>query len=166
MEPEVSPPDAPSSSDADSAQADPPLDWQELWARYPEKKALFRERMSGAPPFAPGLPALFERLYGTYKLAVVSSSSCSEIEPLLIAGGLRQYLGTVVGGGDVKRQKPDPEPYLLAATRLGVDRAIVFEDSEAGIASGRAAGFEVVRVKHPTEVPDLVLERVTLPPRS
>jgi beta-phosphoglucomutase-like phosphatase (HAD superfamily) len=38
----------------------------------------------------------------------------------------------------------------------------VVEDSEAGLASGRAAGFEVLAVKHPTEVPDLVGRRLAL----
>ena len=66
----------------------------------------------------------------------------------------------MVGGGDVKLQKPSPEPYLLAATRLGVDTALVLEDSAAGIASGRAAGFEVIPVRHPTEVAGLLRQRL------
>jgi sugar-phosphatase len=42
--------------------------------------------------------------------------------------------------------KPSPEPYLLAATRLGVDPAecIVFEDAPAGVQAGKAAGMRVV----------------------
>jgi HAD superfamily hydrolase (TIGR01509 family) len=99
-------------------------------------------------------------LHRQFKLAVVSSSSCSEIEPLMVAGGIRQHFDTVVGGGDVKIQKPSPEPYLLAASRLGVEKALVLEDSAAGIASGRAAGFEVLPVRHPTEVPELLRRRL------
>src|SRR5215472_7590650 len=45
-----------------------------------------------------------------------------------------------------KRHKPAPEPYLLAAKRLGVNRALVLEHSVAVIASGRAAGFELLAV--------------------
>jgi HAD superfamily hydrolase (TIGR01509 family) len=66
------------------------------------------------------------------------------------------YFDTVVGGGDVQKHKPDPEPYRLAASRIGVTRAVVQEDSEAGIASGRAAGFEVLRIGHPNEVPGVL----------
>jgi beta-phosphoglucomutase len=143
-----------------ATRSNPPRDWQELWAQYPQKKALFRERMAGSPPFAPGLDAMFERLAGGYKLAVVSSSSCSEIEPILVAGGIRKYFGTVVGGGDVKVQKPSPEPYLLAASRLGVQTALVLEDSQAGMASARAAGFEVLQIMHPTEVPTVIWSRL------
>jgi sugar-phosphatase len=60
----------------------------------------------------------------------------------------------------VKAQKPSPEPYLLAASRLGVERALVLEDSAAGIASGQAAGFEVLAVRRPEEVAGLLRERL------
>ncbi|MGO1178555.1 HAD-IA family hydrolase, partial [Cellulosimicrobium funkei] len=45
--------------------------------------------------------------------------------------------------------KPDPEPYLLAAQRLGVDvtRCVAIEDSPAGIASARAAGAATLGVE-------------------
>jgi HAD superfamily hydrolase (TIGR01509 family) len=143
-----------------ASAADPPRDWQDLWAEYPRKKELFRSRMIGAPPFPATLTGLLEPLGRRYQLAVVSSSSSSEIEPLLEAGGLRRFFQTIVGGGDVTRQKPDPEPYLLAARRLGSKHALVLEDSAAGMASGRAAGFEVIAVGHPTEVPGLVRGRL------
>jgi sugar-phosphatase len=48
---------------------------------------------------------------------------------------------------DIVRQgKPSPEPYLLAAARLGVQPAdcIVFEDAPAGVQAGKAAGMRVV----------------------
>jgi beta-phosphoglucomutase len=139
----------------------PPRDWNELWTLYPAKRELFRERMA-RPEFDPALPQLLDDLAAAYKMAVVSSSACSEIEPILEAGGLRPYFETVVGGGDVKRHKPAPEPYLLAAERLQVNRALVLEDSDAGVASGRAAGFEVIQVKRPADVPTLVRRRLEL----
>ena len=55
----------------------------------------------------------------------------------------------VVADDDVARGKPDPESYLLALEALGVDRrgdALVFEDTEAGVASAKAAGTRVVAV--------------------
>jgi beta-phosphoglucomutase len=139
--------------------ANPPQNWDRLWALYPAKRQLFQRRMA-QPEFDPAMVELLRQLAGAYKLAVVSSSACGEIEPILLAGGLRQYFGTVVGGGDVTMQKPSPEPYLLAAERLRVSHALVLEDSAAGIASGRAAGFEVIPVKHPSEVPGLVRNRL------
>ncbi len=49
---------------------------------------------------------------------------------------------------DVRRAKPDPEPYLLAAARLGVPPAgcVVLEDSANGVAAARAAGCAVIAV--------------------
>jgi HAD superfamily hydrolase (TIGR01509 family) len=73
-----------------------------------------------------------------------------------LSGGIRHHFDTIVGGGDVKRHKPAPDPYLLAAARLDVETAIVVEDSAPGIASGRAAGFEVLAVRHPAEVAGLL----------
>jgi len=143
-----------------ASQSDPPRDWQELWARYPAKKERFRARMIANPAFDPALGGLLGRLHQSYRLAVVSSSSTAEIEPLLEAGGLRAHFDTVVGGEQVKRHKPAPDPYLLAAERLGIRRALVLEDSEAGIASGRAAGFEVLTVVHPSDAPRLLLRRL------
>lgn len=48
----------------------------------------------------------------------------------------------------VSRSKPDPEGFLLAASRLGVEPAecVVFEDSGAGIQAGLAAGMTVIGV--------------------
>ena len=114
--------------------------------------------MAGTPPFEPALREVLPALQSTHKLAVVSSSSCSEIEPLLVNGGIRAHFGTVIGGDTVQRLKPFPDPYLLAAKRLGVKAPLVLEDSEAGLASGRAAGFQVRAIKHPREVPALLRE--------
>jgi sugar-phosphatase len=54
----------------------------------------------------------------------------------------------VVTADDVRRGKPDPEPFLTAAARLGLDprNCVVFEDSDAGGAAARAAGAAVVAV--------------------
>jgi beta-phosphoglucomutase len=139
----------------------PDRDWNSLWALYPAKKKLFQARMAN-PPFDPALVDLLGRLCNVYKLAVVSSSSGTEIEPLLNAGGVRKYFGTMVTSEDVEHLKPAPEPYLLAARRLGARTALVVEDSQAGLASGRAAGFEVLAVKHASEVPELVAGRLVL----
>jgi len=142
------------------SRSSPPRTWQSLWHLYPAKKELFRARMEASPPFPEGLGALLEELHGSYRLAVVSSSSCSEIEPLLVAGRVRRYFGTLVGGEDVEHHKPAADPYRLAARRLSARTALVVEDSEAGIASGRAAGFEVLAVKTPVEVPERVRARL------
>lgn len=54
----------------------------------------------------------------------------------------------LVGAEQVINGKPDPEPYLLGAERLGVPpaRCLVFEDAPAGIESALRAGCAVVQV--------------------
>ena len=141
--------------------ADPPRDFESLWALYPAKKRLFQQRVA-SPPFDAALMALLPALKRDHKLAVVSSSSASEIEPLLVAGGIRAHFATIVGGSDVTKHKPAPEPYLLAGSRLGVTRALVLEDSAAGIASAQAAGFEVLAVREPGEVAGLIRARLEI----
>ncbi len=61
----------------------------------------------------------------------------------------------VVTGDQVSRGKPDPEPYLEAARRLGVDPrdCVAIEDSPAGVASAEAAGIDVLAVEHLVPMP-------------
>jgi len=143
-----------------AARSDPPRAWEDLVALYPEKKERFRARMLANPPFAPGLPAVLERLHAGYRLAVVTSSGRTEVEAALAAAGLGTFFDALVCGREAGPLKPAPEPYLLAAKLLGAVRPLVVEDSEPGIASGRAAGFEVLAVKSAATTPDAVLRRL------
>ncbi len=61
---------------------------------------------------------------------------------------------TSVTGDEVARGKPHPEPYLLAAERLGVriDRCVAIEDSPTGVRSALAAGCLVIAVPHVVDV--------------
>ena len=79
--------------------------------------------------------------------AIVTSGSPAIAAARLRAAGLPTPR-TLVTAADVRRGKPDPEPYLLAAQRLGVPahRCLVVEDAPAGIASARAAGCHVLAV--------------------
>ena len=136
-------------------QTDPPFDVERLIAEFPRKKEMFRERMLERQPFSAEVFKLLAELR-EYQLAVVTSSGQTEVEPALEKAGLRNFFQAAVYGGDVKKHKPAPDPYLLAMERLGVQRALAVEDSDAGEASARAAGLEVLRVPTPGEMPALV----------
>jgi beta-phosphoglucomutase len=144
-----------------AAQVTPSLDVEALYATYPRKKARFRQLMEEQMPFFVGARELFASLDG-YALAVVTSSGRGEVEPILEKAGLARFLRTAVYAGDVKRLKPAPDPYLLAAERVGALRPLVIEDSDAGEQSGRAAGFDVLRVSCSAEVPDAVCQKLGL----
>ena len=78
--------------------------------------------------------------------ALVTSSQRQIMDTVLAVTGLA--FKVTVCGEDVARTKPDPEPYLRAATLLGVDpaRCAVLEDSASGVAAAQAAGCAVVMV--------------------
>lgn len=140
-------------------QAEPPLEVERLIAEYPRKKELFRARMLERQPFSSGVFELLPQLRD-YRLAVVTSSGQTEVEPILQKAGLRDFFHAAVYGGDVKQHKPAPEPYLLAMDKLGVRRALAVEDSEAGETSALAAGLDVLRVRTPAEMPELLRDRL------
>ncbi len=140
-------------------QKTPPHDVEDLWQYYPQKKALFREKAYANPPIPEASRALLREL-SAYQLAVVSSSGRAEVEPVLARAGILDCFATIVTGDDVQNRKPHPEPYLLAAKRLGASRPLVVEDSEPGAASGLAAGFAVLRLESPYDLPAALLRRL------
>lgn len=84
-------------------------------------------------------------------VAVVSGAYREEIAPVLEAAGIADLFATVVAADDVSHGKPHPESYELLVERLGngIEPAevLVFEDTEAGIASAKAAGMRCVAVR-------------------
>lgn len=79
-------------------------------------------------------------------VAVVTGSTHAEVDHVLELLGVAGHVSAVVAAGDYRSGKPDPEPFLLGAERLGVDarRCVAFEDSRAGVRAALAAGAAVV----------------------
>jgi len=94
-----------------------------------------------------------ERSRGHVRFAVVSGGPRASVVASLEALHILDHFETLVCAGDYARGKPDPEPFLVAAARLGVDpaRCLVFEDAELGIQSATAAGMAWVKVAPPWE---------------
>ena len=83
------------------------------------------------------------------KYCVASNSRKRDIEPILAFHEIEELFPVVIGYEDIKRRKPDPEIFLLAAARLGLDpsRCMVFEDAEKGLVAAGRAGMRCVIVK-------------------
>ncbi|WP_238439593.1 HAD-IA family hydrolase [Microbacterium sp. JZ31] len=79
--------------------------------------------------------------------ALVTSADLELARARMTAAGM-SVPRVAVTADDVTASKPDPEGFLLAARKLGVEPAdcVVFEDSHAGIQAGRAAGMRVIGV--------------------
>ena len=141
--------------------SDPPHSIDELWPLYPLKKKLLAQRAATGKLITPEIKQLLKMLSG-YQLAVVTSSAALEIRSILKAEKVLNLFQACVYGDEVQNLKPNPEPYLTAMQRLGVTRAIVLEDSAPGIQSGKAAGCEVMEIRHPSDVPGLLRARLSL----
>jgi HAD superfamily hydrolase (TIGR01509 family) len=85
--------------------------------------------------------------------AVVSGSTRECIQNSLTAIGLLDKFDLIVGSEDYTRSKPAPDAFLTAAERLGIapEHCLVFEDTDFGIQSAKAAGMAWVRVPSPLE---------------
>ena len=82
------------------------------------------------------------------KIAVVSGGRTKVVLQTLQILGVSDLVHVVICAEDVKIGKPHPEPFLLAAEKLGVapSQCLVFEDAEFGIQSAKAAGMDWIRV--------------------
>lgn len=81
-----------------------------------------------------------------HPLALASSASAKRIDLFLTRLGLKKYFDVVVCGDDVQRSKPEPDIFLLAANKLGVEPAncVVVEDAEHGVMAAKAAGMKCI----------------------
>ncbi|MGW2020162.1 HAD-IA family hydrolase [Streptomyces sp. NPDC001927] len=115
---------------------------------YADNRVMLAEEtadLDGVVP-VPGAPA-FMAAIDDLPHALVTSANEALAQARMGAAGLRMP-GTRVTAEHVGASKPDPEGFLKGAAELGFDPAdcVVFEDSEAGIQAGRAAGMRVVGV--------------------
>lgn len=103
-------------------------------------------RIEQVRPFD-GIKELLADLAPKYSLAVVSGSNHNTVHDLMdtfFPGAFK----VIIDGDDVKKSKPDPEPYLLAVERLGVPKkeCIVIENAPLGIRSAKSAGLRCIAI--------------------
>lgn len=116
------------------------------------KEAHYRaalEADAGGVVLLPGVEEWLDYLAESgWLLGIGSSAPRENLDLILDVTGLALHFDAVVGREDVRHGKPDPEVFLTAASRLGVDpsRAIVVEDAAAGILAAHRAGMRTVGV--------------------
>ena len=88
-------------------------------------------------------------------LAIGSSGPLPNLELTIAACGLTGRFAAIASLEDIRRGKPDPEVFLVAAAKAGAapGRSVVFEDAPVGIRAAKAAGMLAVGVAttHPAE---------------
>ena len=126
-----------------------------------ERESMLADLFPKAQPLAGALRLTAHLKQAGIPQAVASSSNRREFE--LKTSQHRDWFGSfhcVVLGDDpeVKRGKPAPDIFLVAAARLRAtpEQCLVFEDAPAGVEAGRAAGMAVVAVPNPAMSPEAV----------
>jgi HAD superfamily hydrolase (TIGR01509 family) len=105
-------------------------------------------------PQLKAVPEVLEHIeasHGRIPFAVVSGSTRDSVTASLKTLEIFDRFEVLVCAGDYEKSKPDPEPFLIAAARLGVaaENCLVFEDTDMGIQAATAAGMASVKVPPP-----------------
>lgn len=107
----------------------------------------------------PGAMELLDNLRSrNIPVALVTSSNDLKMQHLWSdMPELKEKFDVIITGDEVTHSKPNPEGYLTAAHRLGVDpkQCVVFEDSLQGVKAGKAAGAFVVGVAGTLKAEDI-----------
>jgi beta-phosphoglucomutase len=110
------------------------------------------ERMAPEEIF-PGVKQLIQRLREKgLKIALASSSKNARTVIKLLH--IQNEFDAIVDGGMITNSKPDPEIFLLAASKLGIEpkECLVFEDAEAGVEAAVAAGMKCIGIGSPDQL--------------
>lgn len=128
------------------------------------KKIEIFNRIEQVRPFD-GMKELLTRLVQEYSLAVVSGSNSKTVHDLMntfFPGAFQ----VIITGDDVRKSKPDPEPYLLAVEKLGFAKGecIVIENAPLGIRSAKRAGLRCIAIpsylgRNSVKEADVIVER-------
>ncbi|MFN2628838.1 MAG: HAD family hydrolase [Gaiellaceae bacterium] len=139
-----------------AGQSDPEIVYRWLGRDHPDAEAVIEERVRRYRAAVSDGSTIHEPVREAVRyaaervpVAIVSGAARAEIEQVLEAAGLAPLFRGIVSSDDVIEGKPDPEGYLKALGLLeGVAAAdvLVFEDTEAGVASAKAAGMRVFAV--------------------
>lgn len=111
----------------------------EKWAQM-EKYAASVEAIDGA------IELIKKLSNANYPLAVASASNLNYVKNVLTALGVFEYFSAIVSGDMVGKGKPDPESFLLAASKLGVapEYCLVIEDGASGMQAARDGGMACI----------------------
>jgi HAD superfamily hydrolase (TIGR01509 family) len=88
------------------------------------------------------------RFHGIIPMAVASSGARPVVECSLETINVRRLFDVIVVAADVPQGKPEPDVFLLAAEKIGVNpsNCVVYEDTPAGLEAARRAGMSAVDI--------------------
>lgn len=118
--------------------------------------AKVREALAQQPvEFLPGIERFLSEVRDAQIPAAIVTNATTSVARRTANAAPEGTFSVVIGNDETTHPKPDPQPYLLAAERLGVDptQCVALEDSPSGVRSATAAGMRVIVVPGELEVP-------------
>jgi beta-phosphoglucomutase len=96
-----------------------------------------------------------------FGIGVATNSIRLTANAMLNFAGVVEFLDVLVTNEDVKRAKPDPEIYLSACSKLGIQpkKVLVIEDNRYGVEAATLAGCSVLEVSSPSDLSLDIIER-------
>jgi len=126
-----------------------PMSDEAAWSLVHEKEDAYRELFRPAFREIAGFRDFARRARAEgVRIACATAGDAKNIAFALEGLGMAGEFDALAGAHDVARGKPEPDLFLLAAARLGVDPAgcVVFEDAPLGIEGARRAGMHAVGI--------------------
>ncbi len=118
-----------------------------------QRVARYREAVADGSTIGPEVRRAVAFAAARVPVAIVSGAASAEIDPVIAAAGLTDVFSAVVTADHVTHGKPHPEGYQVALGLLGrradglrAGEVTAFEDTEAGVASAKAAGMRCIAV--------------------
>jgi HAD superfamily hydrolase (TIGR01509 family) len=145
------------------------LDDREVAHIDARKEALYRDLVRDAMPIMPGAVDLVRSLdRAGYRLAIGSSGPPDNIALVIAALGIASEIDAVVSGFDVNKGKPDPQVFVLAASKIGVATAgcVVVEDAPSGVEAAHRGGMKAIALasshaRHELAAADVIVDRLS-----
>jgi len=108
-----------------------------------DRDAHFRARVLQGVDLIDGVVETLSELHGRHTMAIVTSSHADNLHVMHRHHAIDHFFDLVITNADYANSKPHPEPYLLAAERLGLvpDECVVVEDSPRGLEAATRAGM-------------------------
>lgn len=105
--------------------------------------------------FLPGIEHFLSEVRDAQIPAAVVTNATTSVARRTANAAPEGTFSVIIGNDETTHPKPNPQPYLLAAERLGVDptQCVAIEDSPSGVRSATAAGMRVIVVPGELEVP-------------
>ncbi len=133
---------------------------EQLAEAVKKRQDLFLEVLKNEPlPPYPGVLELIDAGLASndFKLAIATSGTLEKSRAALEAARIPYTKMVYVTGNEVKNKKPDPELFLIAAERMGIEpkNCVVIEDAPNGVQAAKAAGAKCIAVTNTTTVENL-----------